>query len=200
MKKTFTKISFIAIMLCVVMLAANCKKDDTTTTPNNNNPIENTTNYAIIDSVKVPFTNAVVIKVEDYFYQQNLVYEFDLCLTSQTVKYSVDYDVFQGTGNGVIIKFVSKNKTYFQETDYTVLQSGTVIKGTFMMSYYANRNFFMSSGGQIISCTTGTGSVTLTGNTYEVIMDCRTIDNKVFKVYYKGSLNTYISDKTVLVK
>ena len=33
MKKTITKISFIAIMLCVIMLAANCKKDDTTTTP-----------------------------------------------------------------------------------------------------------------------------------------------------------------------
>ena len=33
MKKTITKISFIAIMLCVVMLAANCKKDETTTTP-----------------------------------------------------------------------------------------------------------------------------------------------------------------------
>ena len=33
MKKTIRKISFIAIMLCVVMLAANCKKDETTTTP-----------------------------------------------------------------------------------------------------------------------------------------------------------------------
>lgn len=33
MKIAITKISFITIMLCVVMLAANCKKDDTTTTP-----------------------------------------------------------------------------------------------------------------------------------------------------------------------
>ena len=31
MKKTIRKISFIAIMLCVIMLAANCKKDETTT-------------------------------------------------------------------------------------------------------------------------------------------------------------------------
>ena len=31
MKKTITKNSFIAIMLCVIMLAANCKKDETTT-------------------------------------------------------------------------------------------------------------------------------------------------------------------------
>lgn len=33
MKIAITKISFITIMLCVVMLAANCKKDDTTTPP-----------------------------------------------------------------------------------------------------------------------------------------------------------------------
>jgi hypothetical protein len=202
MKKPITKISFIVIMLCVVILAVNCKKDDTTTTqPNNNNPIENTTNYAIYEGIKIPFSNSVVIKVEDFFYQQGNVNEFNVCLTSQTVKYNVTHDVFEGTGSGVIISFLSKNKTYFQATDYTVnVQSGPIIQGTFKLNYHVNRNFFMGSGGQNIYCISGTGSVTLNINTYEIILDCKTSDNKDIMVYYKGNLNMYISDHTVMVK
>ena len=197
MKKAITKISFIAIMLCVVMLAANCKKDDTTT-PNNNNPAQNTTNYATIDGVKIPFTNAVVLKIEDYFYQQNLMSEFVLCLTTSNVVYNNFLEEFNGYGSGAIIRFNSKNKTSFNATDYIANPSITE-KGKFNLNIYQNFNFSNKLGFTgTYSANTGTGIVNLTNNIFEITLDCKTSDNKTLKVYYKGTLTQYIRDSELL--
>lgn len=185
-------------MLCVLMLAANCKKDETTT-PNNNNPAVNTTNYAMIDSVKIPFTNAVVIKVEDDYFYPNGIYQFDLFLSSQPVQYNQTLDAVRGTGNGVLIKFRSRNKTYFQDPNYVATNGSTNNPGAYQISYYSNRNFFMGSGDPVIFGNTGTGSVTLTNNIYEVKINCKTMENKTLIVYYKGTLPIYISKKGLML-
>ncbi len=58
MKRTITKISFIAIMLCVVMLAVNCKKDETTTTPPTDARDKFIGNFHMSDSSQLQMTGA----------------------------------------------------------------------------------------------------------------------------------------------
>ena len=86
MKRTITKISFIAIMLCVVMLAVNCRKDDTSTTLTppykSSNPFVG--NYYTIDTV----THADPISPFDY-----LVNTFNITIT-QNITDTTKIDIF----------------------------------------------------------------------------------------------------------
>jgi hypothetical protein len=134
MKKTITKISFIAIMLCVVMLAASCKKDDTTTTLTppykSSNPFVG--NYNTIDTVTPAdaspndyLVNTFNITITQNISDTTKIDIFNLNNTSQTITANVFNDSInipiQPFGANIIIVGFGKrenNKIFYNYIYY----------------------------------------------------------------------------------
>jgi hypothetical protein len=155
MKKTITKISFLAIMLCIVMFATNCKKDNTTTTPT---PTPTPTvesrdkfigNFHMTDSVWIGgmfnSVNTLDIIISKYATDTSKINIFNLHHTGNNVKANV-------SGNNFIIP--SQNFTLSQQGGESIDGSGKLENN----KLYYNNNIHISSSSSITIAVKGEGT------------------------------------------